>query len=131
MSEAENTPEDEAPGSEQEQAAWDELREEGAAAEAEASSAVAPPQDLDLNLILKVEVDVALQVGRTRMCVHELMQLNNGSIVELDRIAGEPLDVLVNGTLIARGDVVVVNGSYGIRLSEVVSPTERIRKASE
>jgi flagellar motor switch protein FliN/FliY len=85
-------------------------------------------QDINLDLVLNVDLDLALEVGRTTISVKNLLQLNQGSVVELDRLAGEPLDVLVNGTLIARGEVVVVNDKYGIRLTDVVSPAERIKR---
>ncbi len=85
--------------------------------------------EINLNLILEVSVTVALEVGRARMSVRELLQLAPGAIVELDRLAGEPLDVLVNGVRIARGEVVVVNEKFGIRLTDVVSPTERMEHA--
>lgn len=84
--------------------------------------------DINLDMVLNVDVDLALEVGRTTISVRDLLQLNQGSVVELDRLAGEPLDVLINGTLIARGEVVVVNDKYGIRLTDVVSPTERIKQ---
>ena len=84
--------------------------------------------DVDINIILDVDVDLALEVGRTNMSVRNLLQLNQGSIIELDRAADEPLDVLVNGTLVARGEVVVVNESFGVRLTEIVTPLERIGK---
>jgi flagellar motor switch protein FliN/FliY len=86
-------------------------------------------QEINLNLILDVAVTLALEVGRARMSVRELLQLAPGSIVELDRMAGEPLDVLVNGVRIARGEVVVVNDKFGIRLTDVVSATERMEHA--
>jgi flagellar motor switch protein FliN/FliY len=86
-------------------------------------------QEINLNLILDVSVTLALEVGRTRMPVRELLQLAPGAIVELDRLAGEPLDVLVNGVRIARGEVVVVNEKFGIRLTDVVSATERMEHA--
>lgn len=85
-------------------------------------------QDINLDMVLNVDVDLALEVGRTSISVRNLLQLNQGSVVELDRLAGEPLDVLINGTLIARGEVVVVNEKYGIRLTDVVSPAERIKR---
>jgi flagellar motor switch protein FliN/FliY len=85
--------------------------------------------EMNLNLILDVAVTLALEVGRARMPVRELLQLAPGAIVELDRLAGEPLDVLVNGVRIARGEVVVVNEKFGIRLTEVVSATERMEQA--
>jgi len=86
-------------------------------------------QEMNLNLILDVAVTLALEVGRTRMSVRDLLQLAPGAVVELDRLAGEPLDVLVNGVRIARGEVVVVNEKFGIRLTDVVSATERMEHA--
>ena len=85
--------------------------------------------EMNLNLILDVAVTLALEVGRVRMSVRELLQLAPGAIVELDRLASEPLDVLVNGVRIARGEVVVVDEKFGIRLTEVVSATERMEHA--
>ena len=85
-------------------------------------------QDINLDVVLNVDVNLSLEVGRTSITVRNLLQLNQGSVVELDRLAGEPLDVLINGTLIARGEVVVVNEKYGIRLTDVISPAERIRR---
>ena len=92
------------------------------------SAAAGGNQEINLNLILDVAVTLALEVGRGRMSVRELLQLAPGSIVELDRMAGEPLDVLVNGVRIARGEV-VVNDKFGIRLVDVVSATERMERA--
>jgi flagellar motor switch protein FliN/FliY len=69
-----------------------------------------------------------MEVGRTRMPIRNLLQLNQGSVVELTRMAGEPLDVMVNGTLIAHGEVVVVNEKFGIRLTDIISPAERVKK---
>jgi flagellar motor switch protein FliN/FliY len=86
-------------------------------------------QEMNLNLILDVSVTLTLEVGRTKMSVRDLLQLAPGAVVELDRVAGEPLDVLVNGVRIARGEVVVVNEKFGIRLTDVVSPTERMEHA--
>jgi flagellar motor switch protein FliN len=86
-------------------------------------------QEMNLNLILDVAVTLALEVGRARMPVRDLLQLAPGAVVELDRLAGEPLDVLVNGVRIARGEVVVVNEKFGIRLTDVVSATERMEQA--
>lgn len=80
----------------------------------------------DLDLILDIPVTISLEVGRTSISIKNLLQLNQGSVVELDRYAGEPLDVLVNGTLIAHAEVVVVNEKFGIRLTDVVSATERL-----
>jgi flagellar motor switch protein FliN/FliY len=93
------------------------------------SAAAVGNQEMNLNLILDVSVTLALEVGRARMPIRELLQLAPGSIVELDRLAGEPLDVLVNGVRIARGEVVVVNDQFGIRLTDVVSATERMEHA--
>lgn len=82
----------------------------------------------NLDVILDIPVTISMEVGSTEINIRNLLQLNQGSVVELDRLAGEPLDVLVNGTLIAHGEVVVVNEKFGIRLTDVISPTERIRK---
>jgi flagellar motor switch protein FliN/FliY len=84
--------------------------------------------DVNLDVILDVPVTLSMEVGRTRVPIRNLLQLTQGSVVELDRAAGEPLDVFVNGTLIAHGEVVVVNERFGIRLTDVVSPAERLRK---
>jgi flagellar motor switch protein FliN/FliY len=84
--------------------------------------------DVNLDLILDVPVTLAMEVGRTRISIRNLLQLNQGSVVELDRAAGEPLDVFVNGTLVAHGEVVVINEKFGIRLTDVISPAERVRK---
>ena len=84
--------------------------------------------DLNLDVILDVPVSLSLEVGRTRMPIRQLLQLNRGSVIELERGAGEPLDVYVNGTLIAHGEVVVINDRFGVRLTDVVSPSERIRR---
>lgn len=84
--------------------------------------------NLNLDMILDVPVTIAMEIGRTKIPIRNLLQLNQGSVVELDRLAGAPLDVLVNGTLIAHGEVVVVNEKFGIRLTDVISPSERVRK---
>jgi flagellar motor switch protein FliN/FliY len=84
--------------------------------------------DVNLDVILEVPVTLSLEVGRTRIPIRNLLQLNQGSVVELDRAAGDPLDVFVNGTLVAHGEVVIINDKFGIRLTDVVSPAERIRK---
>ncbi|MGF1686047.1 flagellar motor switch protein FliN [Photobacterium japonica] len=81
-----------------------------------------------LDTILDIPVTISMEVGRTQISIRNLLQLNQGSVVELDRVAGESLDVLVNGTLIAHGEVVVVNDKFGIRLTDVISQTERIKK---
>lgn len=82
----------------------------------------------DLDSILDIPVTLSIEIGRARVSIRNLLQLNQGSVVELDRLAGEPLDVMVNGTLIAHGEVVVVNDKFGIRLTDVVSAQERVRK---
>ncbi|RON13080.1 flagellar motor switch protein FliN [Pseudomonas frederiksbergensis] len=82
----------------------------------------------NLDVILDIPVSISMEVGSTDINIRNLLQLNQGSVIELDRLAGEPLDVLVNGTLIAHGEVVVVNEKFGIRLTDVISPSERIKK---
>ncbi len=118
----------------------DEMADEWAAAMSEQEETEqAPLEDLkdesggpmnkdNLDVILDIPVTLSMEVGRTNIAIRNLLQLNQGSVVELDRLAGEPLDVLVNGTLIAHGEVVVVNEKYGIRLTDVMSPSERIKK---
>ncbi|ARD23208.1 MULTISPECIES: flagellar motor switch protein FliN [Shewanella] len=81
-----------------------------------------------LDSIMDIPVTISMEVGRSFISIRNLLQLNQGSVVELDRVAGEPLDVMVNGTLIAHGEVVVVNDKFGIRLTDVISQTERIKK---
>ena len=82
----------------------------------------------NLDVILDIPVSISMEVGSTEISIRNLLQLNQGSVVELDRLAGEPLDVLVNGTLIAQGEVVVVNDKFGIRLTDIITPSERMRK---
>jgi len=84
--------------------------------------------ELNLDVILDVPVTVSMEVGNTKISIRNLLQLNQGSVIELDRLAGEPMDVLVNGTLIARGEVVVVNDKFGLRLTDIISPAERVKK---
>ncbi|PRB83807.1 flagellar motor switch protein FliN [Pseudomonas sp. MYb185] len=84
----------------------------------------------NLDVILDIPVTISMEVGNTDITIRNLLQLNQGSVVELDRLAGEPLDVKVNGTLIAHGEVVVVNEKFGIRLTDVISQSERIKKLS-
>ncbi len=119
---------------------WDEAMDEQAAAE-EADEAEAVELDelteeapitgeekRKLDAILDIPVTISMEVGRSHISIRNLLQLNQGSVVELDRVAGEALDVLVNGTLIAHGEVVVVNDKFGIRLTDVISQVERIKK---
>ncbi|WP_373568280.1 flagellar motor switch protein FliN [Marinimicrobium sp. ABcell2] len=87
-----------------------------------------PNTNPELDVILDIPVSISMEVGRTSITIRNLLQLNQGSVIELDRLAGEPLDVLVNGTLIAHGEVVVVNEKFGIRMTDVISPAERIKK---
>lgn len=82
----------------------------------------------DLDLVRDIPVTLSVEVGRKALSISSLLQLSPGSVIELDRVAGDPLDVLVNGCLIAHGEVVVVNDKFGIRLTEVVSPSERMRR---
>ncbi len=87
-----------------------------------------PRGDVNLDMVLDIPVTISMEIGRTRISIRNLLQLSQGSVVELDRLAGEPMDVLVNDTLIAHGEVVVVNDKFGIRLTDVISPAERIKK---
>jgi len=125
-----------------EEADWGDAMDEQASGEAaqapmenlvDDASAAAAVDALDndkLGVILDIPVKLSMEVGSTNIAIRNLLQLNQGSVVELDRLAGEPLDVLVNGTLIAHGEVVVVNEKFGIRLTDVMSPSERIKKLS-
>jgi len=91
-------------------------------------SAAASGGDINLDVVLDIPVTLSMEVGRSRISIRNLLQLNQGSVVELERTTGEPLDVFVNGTLVAHGEVVVINEKFGIRLTDVISPAERIRK---
>jgi len=117
---------------------WDEAMDEQAASEAEAEAVELDELEEDapitgeekrkLDAILDIPVTISMEVGRSHISIRNLLQLNQGSVVELDRVAGESLDVMVNGTLIAHGEVVVVNDKFGIRLTDVISQIERIKK---
>jgi flagellar motor switch protein FliN/FliY len=118
---------------------WDEAMDEQASAEAQDAEPVAldelneeapisGDEKRKLDAILDIPVTISMEVGRSHISIRNLLQLNQGSVVELDRVAGEALDVLVNGTLIAHGEVVVVNDKFGIRLTDVISQVERIKK---
>ncbi len=85
-------------------------------------------EGVNLDMILDIPVVISMEIGRTQISIRNLLKLNQGSVVELDRLAGEPLDVMVNGTLIAHGEVVVVNEKFGIRLTDVISAMERVKK---
>ena len=117
---------------------WDEAMDEQATAEAaetveledlqEDNEPITGEDKRKLDAILDIPVTISMEVGRSHISIRNLLQLNQGSVVELDRVAGEALDVLVNGTLIAHGEVVVVNDKFGIRLTDVISQVERIKK---
>lgn len=119
---------------------WDEAMNEQAEAEAkdaetvdleelsEDEETISGDEKRKLDAILDIPVTISMEVGRSHISIRNLLQLNQGSVVELDRVAGEALDVLVNGTLIAHGEVVVVNDKFGIRLTDVISQVERIKK---
>lgn len=83
---------------------------------------------VDLDVLLDIPVTLQLEIGRTKVSIRNLLSYTQGSVVEMDRLAGEPLDLLVNGTLIAHGEVVVINDKFGVRLTDVISPQERIKK---
>ena len=115
-----------------EQQSSDSAAEEGGAESAkfqelQAESAV-ENGEVSLDAILDVPVIISMEIGRTKISIRNLLQLNQGSVVELDRLAGEPMDVLVNGTLIAQGEVVVVNDKFGVRLTDVISPADRVKR---
>lgn len=112
--------------------ASEETKEEASPAQAVAFDDLRPSasgsSDVNLDMVLDIPVTISMELGRTHISIRNLLQLNQGSVVELDRLAGEPMDVRVNGTLIARGEVVVVNEKFGIRLTDVISASERIKK---
>ena len=122
---------------------WSAALAEQAAADAKAGSPVekasfqdftAPAgtaQKNDIDFILDIPVQLTVELGRTKIAIKNLLQLAQGSVVELDGMAGEPMDVLVNGCLIAQGEVVVVNDKFGIRLTDIITPSERIRKLNK
>jgi len=113
---------------------WGDALSEQATAEAAAFDSVSDTggvrtdSEINLDVILDVPVTVSMEVGSTKISIRNLLQLNQGSVIELDRLAGEPMDVLVNTTLIARGEVVVVNDKFGLRLTDIISPAERVKK---
>lgn len=126
-------------GDDQQEDPWAEALEEQAASESAQQKANPAPvaqldddgkprKDVDLDMVMDIPVTISMEIGRTRINIRNLLQLSQGSVVELDRLAGEPMDVLVNDTLIAHGEVVVVNDKFGIRLTDVISASERIKK---
>ena len=124
MSEYPNTLGDEGTVDDFEAAAFQEFNSQP---EDRRSSSVAG-EEVNLDVILDVPVTISMEIGRTQINIRNLLQLNQGSVVELECFAGEPLDVLVNGTLIAHGEVVVINDKFGIRLTDVISPSERVKR---
>ncbi|MDT8428972.1 MAG: flagellar motor switch protein FliN [Pseudomonadales bacterium] len=109
-------------------AAMAEGDDSAAASESSGQKSPGNGQAPDLDVILDIPVRISMEVGSSSITIRNLLQLNQGSVIELDRLAGEALDVLVNGTLIAHGEVVVVNDKFGIRMTDVISPSERIKK---
>lgn len=113
----------------------DKLAEEAAAMVADAAAPAAakkeeanPGKDRNLQLILDIPLKVTVELGRTKMPVNELLNLTQGSVIELSKLAGEPMEVLVNDKLIARGEAVVVNEKFGVRLTDIISPAERVEQ---
>jgi flagellar motor switch protein FliN/FliY len=112
------------------------LTEQGGAAQPAAeklfqnlsSTSPATPTPNDIDMVFDIPVLITVELGRTKIAIKNILQLAQGSVVELDGLAGEPMDVLVNGCLIAQGEVVVVNEKFGIRLTDIITPSERIRK---
>ncbi len=94
----------------------------------QADTVSASAMEENIEMILDIPVTVSVEIGRSKINIRNLLKLNQGSVVELDRLAGEPMDVIVNGTLIAHGEVVVVNEKFGVRLTDVISATERVKK---
>ena len=122
---------------------WAAAMAEQAVVDAGSAQAAAQPADIfpsfggnagnagmmnELDMILDIPVQITVELGRTKITIKNLLQLAHGSVVELDAMAGEPMDVMVNGTLIAQGEVVVVNDKFGIRLTDIITPSERMRK---
>ncbi len=135
-----NSPEDDGQINEDD---WAAAMAEQAITESAAAQPAAQPADIfpsfggtagaggmmnELDMILDIPVQITVELGRTKITIKNLLQLAHGSVVELDAMAGEPMDVLVNGTLIAQGEVVVVNDKFGIRLTDIITPSERMRK---
>jgi len=94
--------------------------------ERKADKSQTPARDMDF--LLDIPLEITIELGRTRMLIKDLLQLGQGSVIELEKIAGEPMEILVNSKLVARGEVVVVNEKFGVRLTDIISPTERIRQ---
>lgn len=144
MASEDNKPEEGAAAADDGMADWAEALMEQKAADGDASGGVLSGGDApkpfssvpgdqhasDINMVLDIPVQLSVELGRTKVPIKHILQLGQGSVVELDALAGEPMDVLVNGYLIAQGEVVVVNDKFGIRLTDVVTPSERLRRVS-
>jgi len=104
---------------------WDEAVEGFDTPQGEEASG--PPKTTDLEFILDIPLEISVELGRTSMLVNDLLQLGQGSVVELTKLAGEPMEILVNGKLVARGEVVVVNEKFGVRLTDIISPIDRVK----
>ena len=115
-------------GAQSEDDPWGAALSEQAESSAAKSSGKGSKDKVDLDVVMDVPVTLALEIGRAHVTIRSLLSYTQGSVIELERLAGEPLDVLVNGTLIAHGEVVVVNDKFGVRLTDVVSPIERVKK---
>ena len=87
-------------------------------------------KEKDINLILDIPVNLSVELGRTKMAIKDLLNLTQGSVIALDGLAGEPLDILINGYLIAQGEIVVVGDNYGVRITDIITPSERVRRLS-
>lgn len=108
---------------------WDDALAEAEAAHSETvTSSASKPAMNDLDLIMDIPVKLSVELGRTKITIKQLLELAQGSVVELDGLAGEPMDILINGYLIAQGEVVVLDDKYGIRITEIVTPSERVQK---
>jgi flagellar motor switch protein FliN/FliY len=115
-------------GAESEDDPWGAALSEQAESTSAKSGGKGSKDKVDLDVVMDVPVTLALEIGRAHVTIRSLLSYTQGSVIELERLAGEPLDVLVNGTLIAHGEVVVVNDKFGVRLTDVVSPIERVKK---
>lgn len=129
------------PAGDEHELRWDDVQKEmeqsqtgkapievSAASFGEAQKNDAPRKTMDMDFILDIPLSLTVELGRNRMLISELLQLGQGSVVELSKLAGEPMDVFINQRLIARGEVVVINEKFGVRLTDIVSPAERINK---
>ena len=105
---------------------WNEASDDFGAPEGGGSDQ-AKPATTDLDFILDIPLEISVELGRTTMLVNDLLQLGQGSVVELTKLAGEPMEILVNGKLVARGEVVVVNEKFGVRLTDIISPIDRVK----